>query len=101
MKQSLAHELKRVFKCEQVASLSLVEELDNAETIRYTLMLSGGHDGLMCTYVLDANTFGALTIKLVGREALLPSSNCGGTKLRLPTVRQLLISCLWLPCDTS
>uniref|UniRef100_A0AAV1VMB2 WD repeat-containing protein 6 n=1 Tax=Peronospora matthiolae TaxID=2874970 RepID=A0AAV1VMB2_9STRA len=65
--KSPAHMLKSVHGRELVASLLL----SNAQNCHLT-MLSGGHDGHICSYALedDTRSSGALTIEQLGRESI-------------------------------
>ncbi|OWZ24701.1 hypothetical protein PHMEG_000224 [Phytophthora megakarya] len=60
--------LKGVHGRELVASLLLSEDYYDTQTC--TVLLSGGHDGYICSYALEENTNGALTAELVGRESI-------------------------------
>ncbi|KAG3119014.1 hypothetical protein PI124_g3206 [Phytophthora idaei] len=61
--------LKGAHGRELVASLLLSEESEDAQN-HETVMLSGGHDGYICSYVLEADATGALTATQVGRESI-------------------------------
>ncbi|KAF4047334.1 WD domain G-beta repeat [Phytophthora infestans] len=67
--QAPAVVLKGVHGRELVASLLLSEESEDAQN-NETSMLSGGHDGYICRYVLEADAIGALTTTQVGRESI-------------------------------
>ncbi|TDH64779.1 uncharacterized protein CCR75_002114 [Bremia lactucae] len=61
-----------------VASL-LLSGKDEDASRHQLVMLSGGHDGYICRYVLDSDAFGALKATQVGRESIR----------NISTVRQL------------
>ncbi|KAF1775429.1 WD40 repeat, conserved site [Phytophthora cactorum] len=67
--QPPAFVLKGAHGRELVASLLLSEESEDAQN-HETVMLSGGHDGYICSYVLEADATGALTATQVGRESI-------------------------------
>ncbi|ETI40513.1 hypothetical protein L914_13558 [Phytophthora nicotianae] len=61
--------LKSVHGRELVASLLLYEDSKDAKN-HETVMLSGGHDGYICSYALEADATGAFTPTQVGRESI-------------------------------
>ncbi|CEG36287.1 WD-repeat protein WDR6, WD repeat superfamily [Plasmopara halstedii] len=74
--------LKGVHRRQLVASILLSEEHTDAKKSHHTILLSGGHDGYICSYVLTVKASGAMTAKFKGRESIRGIS----------TVKQLLWS---------